>query len=197
MKKLGLLLCLALLAACSSEPPPQVVKPVIELTPRYNLDVLMVSVVDHSPSPATDSPYNTNDFKPTLAAAINQALTQRLIAVGTTGQALVTITDASLKSEPIPHKEDDWFERPQASKYIAHAAVSMQIDGREGQGQVNAEASRYVTLPLNPTTLERQNAYYTVMNGLLHDLGVDLSRAIESHINRFIVTAPLMGTGSN
>jgi hypothetical protein len=194
MKKLFLIVCFAALAACSSEPQP-VVKPVLELTPRFNLDVLTVTVLDRSVPDIVDSPYSTNNFQPTIAKAIQQSLTQRLIAVGTTGEAIVVIRDASLKSEPIAYTKGSWLDRPQASKYSARAEIELQITGREGQGQVTAQASRYVTLPENPTALERQNAYNTVLNGLMHDLGADMSSAIQTHINRFIVDAPILNNG--
>ncbi len=189
------IVALILVTACASNPPPMAVKQQLDLLSRINFNVLTVAVLDRSPSPTTDSPYNINNFQPTIANALRQALTQKMVAVGTTGEMIVVIKDASLKSEIIPHKEDGWWDRPQASKYVAHAEIEIHVRGREGEGQVLAQASRFVTLPLNPTNQERQDAYNTVLNGIFHDLGIDLSGAIQEHIQRFIVNAPMMDSG--
>ncbi len=186
MKKLpAALLLLIALSACSSEPPPPV-KVNYEITPRTQLDVLTVSVVDRAPPQLTDSPYKSNAFKPTIAAAIRQWAQDNLVAVGTTGEAIVVIKDASLVSQPLPHA-DDWFKRQQASKYVGRAAVEISISAGNAHKQVSAEASRYETLPEKPTEREKTNAYATMLNGLMNDLGVNLKTAIRDHLGEFTV----------
>lgn len=185
MKKIAILSLLVLLGACASEPPPAVAINT-KLPPRIALDVLTVTVLDHSNPQSVDSPYNTNNFQPTILSTLRQWAVQNLVAVGTTGEAVVVIDDASLKTQSLPYQED-MFERQQASKYIAHTQVSIHVTGREGQGQLAAEASHYATLPEEPTSLERQNAYATVYNGVINDLSAKLSAGIRSHLGAFIV----------
>jgi hypothetical protein len=191
MKKLTVaFLFLSLLSGCSSGTPPAV-KADIGSSSKINLDVATIDVIDRSGSFGADSPYAANNFKPTIAEAIRQWASQHFAAVGTSGAADIVVKDASLKTQALPHASD-MFTREQASKYIAHAEVEIDINGHEGQGMVTAEASRFETLPEKPTAIERQNAYTTVLNGLVHDLGGNLDTGVREHIGNFVVTAPVL-----
>ena len=191
MKKIGFTFALLfLLAACSSDEPPRA-KLQAPPSTTINLDVLTVTVVDRSTPALADSPMAKYNFQPTIASSLHQWLQGHLKAAGTSGSAEVVITDASLGSQALPHK-NDMFTREQASKYTAHASVDIVIHGHEGSGQVSAEASRFETLPEKPTAIERQNAYTHVLNGLMHDLGINLDTAIRQHIGDFIITAPIL-----
>ena len=57
---------------------------------------------------------------------------------------------------------------------------------------MTAEASRYETLPENPTALERQNTYTRILNGLIHDLAAKLRDGIQNNLAPFVVTAPIL-----
>ena len=46
---------------------------------------------------------------------------------------------------------------------------------------MTASATRFETLPQNPTPLEKRNAYAMVLNGLMKDLGDKLSAGINWH----------------
>ncbi len=191
MKKIAAFLCLALLSACAQEPPPRVV-PQIGPASRINLDVQSVALTDRSGMQPANSPYMTNHFQPTIAESIRQWAGDHLQAVGTTGSALVIIKDATLTSQPMPHS-DSWFTREQATKYTARAEVEVEIKGRaDSYALASAQATRFETLPENPTDIERQNAYMTVLNGLMHDLGQSLDTSIRSHMQNFIITAPMI-----
>lgn len=196
MKKSPILVAvtaLALLTACSSDPPPAV-QLGYDLPPRINLDVLTVTVQDRTAPPAPGSP----NFKPTLVSTIQQYVNERIVAVGTTGQAVVTISDAGIVEQKLSYK-DDAFTRAQASKYVGRAAVELSVVGRDGHGNVSASSSRFETLPQDATPIERQNAYNTVMNGIMHDVGRNLTSAVQTHLSNFVITAPILGrdnTGS-
>ncbi|MBV8548252.1 MAG: hypothetical protein JO126_02205 [Alphaproteobacteria bacterium] len=186
------------LVGCSST-PPVAVQAAVDTTPPVRLDVLTVTVMDRTGPQPVRSPYNTNNFQPTIANAIRRWASEKLVAVGTSGEAVVTIRDATLDAQPIKHG-DDMFTREQTSQYVAHAAVTIDVRGHAGQGQsatqlsgsVNAEASRHETLPEDPTAIERQNAYYKIYNGLMQDLTNNLKSAINGHLRDFIITAPVL-----
>ena len=191
IKKTLLIAGLAFLAACSSDPLPAV-KVESDPAAKINLDVAGITVLDRSSPSLSDSPYATNNFQPTLLAATRQWAAQKLAAVGTSGQATFVIKDASLKVQPLAY-EETLFDRQQASKYIAHVEVQIDIASpRAGQGRVMAEASRYETLPEDPTAIERQNAYTKVLNGLMRDLSAKLRDGIQTHITPFVITAPIL-----
>jgi len=195
MKKTALTFaCLALLSACSSEPPPRIV-PDLGPASKINLDVQTVSLADRSGVQPANSPYMSNHFQPTIAEAIRQWAADHLQAVGASGDALVIIKDATLTSQPVPH-EDDWFTREQTSKYTARAEVEIEIKGSgDRYALASAMATRYETLPENPTDVERQNVYATVLNGLMRDLGQSLETSIRDHMKNFIITAPMINNG--
>ena len=191
MKKLPSVLVLSALlalAACADTPPP--VPVAYDLPPVVKLDVLAVTVSDRS------KPYSADimaggDFRPTIANAIKDYVTDHITAIGTTGEAVITIRDASIRQENIPHKSD-LFTRPQAARYVAHAEVEVKVQAREGYGSVTAQASRFETLLQDPTPVERQSAYNAVVNGLMHDLAANLNTAMQAHLSNFIITAPIM-----
>ena len=128
---------------------------------------------------------------PTIANALRRWATEKLVAVGTTGEAIVVIRDSSLKAQPIPHS-DSMFTRQQTSKYVGHAEVEIDVTGHGNRGQVSAQASQFETLPETPTSAERQAAYTKVLNALMRDMSNNLRRGINDHIGNFVVTAPVI-----
>jgi hypothetical protein len=190
MKKTAFaLITLALLTACSSTEPARV-QTNLGATSKISLDVSSVTLTDRSGIQPSDSPYNTGHFQPTIAEAIKQWSTDHLRAVGTGGEAIVIIKDATLTSQAIPHGHD-WFTREQTTKYSAHAEVELEIKGHgDSYALASAQASRYETLPENPSETERQNAYTTLLNGLIKDLSQSLDSSIQDHLQHFVVTAP-------
>lgn len=194
-KRIAALAFVALLTACADAPTPPPRKDYV-LPPKINLDVQTLSLTDRSGIQPSSSPYNSNDFQPTISQAVRQWAKDRLQAVGPAGQAMVIIKDASLVQQAIPY-EHDIFTRQQASKYVAHAAVDVEAKGRDGYAIASAEATRFVTLPENPTDAERQKAYFDVLNGVMRDLGMNLEASIQDHLRDFVVTVPMFDNGSS
>jgi hypothetical protein len=193
MKKiLSALTLLALLTACASDEPVPAPKMAYSLPPKIGLDVQSINLVDRSGPQPANSPYATNNFQPTIADAVRQWASDRLQASGPSGQAIVVLKDASLIEAPlvVDHGMDAWLTRQQASKYVAHVEVQIEANGRPGYGLATAQASRFETLPENPTAAERQKAYIDVLNGLMRDLGQNLEGALQQHMHDFIV-API------
>jgi hypothetical protein len=199
MKKVSALFgVVLLLAACAGEDLPPAAPVSHVLPPKINLDVQTITLADRSGVQPPNSPYNNNHFSPTISEAIKQWASDRLQAVGQSGQTIIIVKDASLTAQPLPLKtgSDSWFTRQQGVKYIGHAEVSLEANGREGFATTDASATRAVTLPENPTPIERQDAYFTLLNGLMKDLGQNLESGIQSHMNPFVITAPLYGVNT-
>ena len=196
MKKMtaafGLMLALT---ACSYEQAPPVVTGHV-LPPKIALNVRAINLADRSGIQPPNSPYNANHFTPTIAEAIKKWASDRLQAVGQNGQAIIVIKDASLTAQPLPVKSgfDSWFTRQQGLKYMGHADVSIEASGSGGFAVTDASASRVLTLPENPTAIEKQDAYFTMLNGLMEDLGKNLDSGIQAHMGNFITTAPVYGS---
>jgi len=199
MKKLSAAFgVVVVLAACSTEPMPPA--PVAHtLPPKISLDVQTITLADRTTVQPANSPYYNNHFTPTISDAIRQWATDRMQAVGQSGQGIIIVKDASLVAQPMAMKDDwydSWFTRQQAIKYVGHAEVSIEANGREGFATTDAAATRSVTLPENPTDSERQEAYYTLLNGLMKDLGQNLEAGIAEHVGAFVITAPVLGSTS-
>ncbi len=196
MKKIaaafGLLLSLA---ACSGDLPPPAPMATKTLPAKIGLDVQAINLADRSEIQPSTSPYNDNHFTPTINDAIRQWATDRLQATGQTGQAIILIKDASLSAQALPKKDgiDKLFTRQQTLKYTGHAQVSIEANGHAGFATADANATRSVTLPEDPTDMEKQDAYYTLISGLMKDLSANLDAAIQNHMGSFITTAPVLG----
>jgi hypothetical protein len=87
-----------------------------------------------------------------------------------------------------------WFKRQQSVKYIGHAEISIEANGDSGFATTDATATRSVTLPENPTDVEKQDAYYTLLNGLMKDLGHNAEAGIQTHLGKFLSSSPVFGT---
>lgn len=189
MKKLllaTLALSFALVTACSSTPSP-LVKPDFALTPRLKLDVATVSVVDRSGVPTADSTPEAKEFKAMVMASIRKWAGANIVPVGTFGEAIVVIRDASLKAQALPH-DDDWFTREQATKYIGHIELEVNVSGVDNlREQASAQAVRYETLPDAPTVDERLGVYYRIIEGLNQDLDANLGAAMREHLASFVL----------
>ena len=183
-KILTILACLLFLNACASDPPAPVQQE-SDTGPRINLDVLTLVVLDRSMPLTSGTPYASNNFQPTIANAVRRWATDKLVAVGSTGEAVLVIKDASLKADLIPHS-DSWFTREQASKYTGNVEVELSVARRNEHGQVVATASHYETLPELPSALERNNAYNKVLNAVMKELSANLRGGVKDHLANFV-----------
>ena len=68
-KILSACFCMLLLSACASEPPP-VVQVDSDTSPKINLDVLTVVVLDRTDGLTADTPYASNNFQPTTGECL-------------------------------------------------------------------------------------------------------------------------------
>ena len=176
-------LCLAFLSACSSGelPPAKFAAPPSD---KIVLNVAKIDVVDHSEFQPSDSPYNTYHLEPRIAQVIRQWAADTLRAGGASGQAVILIQDASLSAQALPTSNatmDRWFKRQQASKYTGNVSVQMEITSGTNYGFVDAGASHFITLPEEPTSTERQNAYVELLDGLTKDFRQNFDSSLHEH----------------
>lgn len=187
---------LALLAACTSEPPA---RPVTPLTLDYTrlgpikLAVSKLDFVNQSPLvPAADAA--TLPFKPQLADAAYRWGLDRLQPVSAEGVAVYNISDAKLVRTKLPQSGgiSSWFTRQPAEKWVATMTVKLQVTNATGgfSGRAEATVTRSTTLPEGATPGEQENAYRRVLLGLMDDLNATMTAAIQQHLAPILVTAP-------
>lgn len=192
-KHLIVLGLIALLPACATEAPARI-QADIPAAATVNLDVATVSVIDRSTTRLANSPFNSNHFSPSIVEAVQQWAKNKIRAVGTAGQAIVVIKDASLTLQALPH-ENDWFTRQQTSKYNAHIEVEVEAKNSRGYAIATAQTTHTESLPENPTDAERQNAYFTVLNASMRDLEQNMHSSVHEHMQNFVITAPILNNG--
>jgi hypothetical protein len=177
------------LAGCAADQAPPAARADHTLPPKIQLDVQAINLADRSGLQPASSPYNSNRFSPTISEAIKQWASDRLQATGQAGQAIIVVKDASLIAQPLAVNSgiDTLFTRQQGVKYIGRAEVSLEANGQPGFAMADAVATRSVTLPEDPSPVEKQDAYYSLLNSLMKDLGQNLESAIQTHMAPFIL----------
>jgi hypothetical protein len=166
------------------------------MQPKLALDVQTISLTDRTTLQPANSPYNSNNFSPTISEAVKQWASDSLQAVVQSGNAIVVVKDATLTAQPLSTQSgmESWFTRQQSVKYVGRVEVSIEATGANGFAMADGNATRSVTLPEDPTPAERQDAYTNLLNGLMKDLSQNLDAAIRSHMGGFIVRAPVLGS---
>lgn len=200
MKKLLALAALALLAACSSEPPVEHLRLDYSQLGKIYLDTQDLRIIDRAKSVPQWSPYVGHKFEPRLTDAVNRWAADRLQAAGQMGHATFIIKDASVTEQSLATASDfeSLFERQQASKYIGRIEVSLEaqapVDGSVAIATANATHS--VTLPEDPTEAEKYEAYNLLVTSLMTELDRNIDRAIREHMPRFLLSGPAVAAPS-
>lgn len=195
MKKSILSLALvAMLAACSSEP----VLPPLQLDysnlGKIYLDSQDLRIINRAGSTPQWAPYVGHQFKPTLTDAIYKLAADRLQAAGNLGHATLIIKDANITEQSMATSSDfeSLFKRQQASKYIGRIEVSLEAQSPTDAavGIANANAVHAVTLPEDPTDVEKAEAYRKLLAALMTTLNNNMEQAIRNHMARFVMSGP-------
>jgi len=192
MKKTLAACCLVLaLSACADDPLPPLASAPREVPQKIGMNVRVITLTDRSKAQQPDASNIASTFKPTISDAIKRWASGRLQATGAAGQAVITIKEASLVEKPLPIEDgmSGWFTRQQASEYIGRATVSIEASNQNGFANTDASASRKLTLPEDPSDIEEQDAYMSLLDGLMEDLSQNLDKGIYSHMSAFVGAA--------
>jgi hypothetical protein len=162
MKKILALAVASLLIACSSGQVAEPIRLDYSTWGKLYLDTQDLRIVDRTKNTPRYQPYVGHLFSPTLVDAVNRLAADRLQASGRMGRAVLTIRDASVTEQPLATSSDfeHMFDRQQASKYIARAEVTLDAQSPNGAvASASAFATRSVTLPEDPSSDEKYDAY--------------------------------------
>jgi hypothetical protein len=159
---------------------------------KISLDVRDLTFVDRGiDQPPPSSPITI--LKPSIADALHNWASQRLQAVGNDGIAAFVVKNAYVTKEALP-VDSSWFQRQQAGKLTGHVEIEFDARGKQGYALATANAVRSVTIPENASDDEMQNAYNTLLSGMMQDLDKYLDQAIHEHMKDFIVSDPVIGS---
>ncbi len=178
------------LAACTTPPPaPRFPQITFKHLPACRLNAARLDIVEaYSPAPGARDVAAGMPVPPAVAA--REWATDRLSPVGSAGEIVFTITDASVIEVPLKRTTglrgvvtDDQSER-----YDGHLAARINIsDGRGGRGEVKAEVSRSRTVAENISLNDRDKIWFEITDAMIHDLDKELDAAVRNFLQRFLV----------
>lgn len=179
-RRAALTLCIAapmLLLGCAEPAPPQSFPPLsFGYLPKLKLDVANIDV-DNSwtPGPVANGEHVENQAPEAPVAALRRMVQDRLVPGGSSGQATVTIDDASLT------RVTDRFE--------ATFAVHMDIHNADGtrSGYAEAKVARTRTISDYSTPAVRR-ALYDLVKATMDDMNVEFEYQIRHSLKDWLQT---------
>ncbi|MBP6951828.1 MAG: hypothetical protein KBD36_02030 [Alphaproteobacteria bacterium] len=186
-----LLTCLIfLLAACT--PAAQLPEP-IGLAYLSNkpirLDVARIEVVKKYKS-SSQPPHVENDFPVPPVAMIQQWVQDRLVPVGKTGHAVVTIEEASIIEIPLKGTKGfkGMFTVDQSEQYDAKMTVKIEIfdDFGNAKGYAYARTQGSRTIAENFTLGQRRKVWIVMMEKIMNNLDEELDRNVRGYLGQYI-----------
>ncbi len=189
LKKLALL-AIVVLPACAAPPPVRLPDMTFTDRPRFLLDVAEIQVVDLY-QPPFRLPNIEHQVPVSPAKAAERWARDRLIPVGASGVAVVTIKDARVieNSLRVTPGVQGVFTKDQAARYDAFIEMSVEIKpmnimAPEGAATGRAERSRSVAEGITPN--ENDRVLYELVEGLMRDVDLQLDVNIQRFLAAFI-----------
>jgi hypothetical protein len=186
LKKLALL-AVVVLPACAAPAPVRLPDMTFSDRPRFLLDVADVQVVDQY-QPPFRLPNIEHQIVIAPARVVERWARDRLVPVGGSGRAVVTIKDARVleASLRVTPGVQGVFTKDQAARYDVIVEVSVEI--RPGSGTMagdaiavaKAERSRTVAEGISPNELDR--VHYELVEGVMRDL----DQQLDANVRRFL-----------
>lgn len=169
-------LALFAVAACQPAPVSYTLSPVsFRAQPAINVNVAKINIVEDYTSPA-HAPNVEHQMTMSPAQGVKIWASERLKAVGNSGQLDVVITDAAVKEIKLPLKQGvrGFFTEDQSERYDAALSVTLRLyDGTSSmsraQGDVNVTRSR--TISEKASLADREK--------LWHDMSIEMVQAYD------------------
>jgi hypothetical protein len=179
------------LAACS--PSVQMPEPLglayLEHKP-IRLNVARVEVVKKYQS-TSKPPHVENEFPVPPIAMIQQWVQDRLLPVGKSGYAVVTIEDASVVEVPLKGTKGlkGMVTVDQSEQYDARMAVKIEVFDEQGksQGFANARAQGSRTVAENVTLGQRRKLWINMMEKIMNNLDSELDQNVRAYLGKSIL----------
>jgi hypothetical protein len=191
LKRLALLAVVLLPAACSVPAPVKLPDMTFTDRPRFLLDVADVQVVDQY-QPPFRLPNIEHQVVVSPAHAVARWARDRLVPVGGTNRAIVTIKDArvlehSLRVTPGLRSV---FTKDQAARYEVFVEVSVEVrpgaGNNPGDAVASAKAERSRTVPEGITPNELDRVHYELVEAVMRDLDQQLDANMRTYLSGYI-----------
>lgn len=180
----------ALLTACtpSAELPAPVGLTYLANKP-VRLNVARVEVIKKYQSSSVP-PHVENDFPVPPVAMIQQWVQDRLVPVGKTGYATVTIEDASVIETSLKGTSGvkGWFTVDQSEQYDANMSVKIEVFDDLGNlksfAYARTKGSR--TVGENLTLGQRRKVWIVMMEKIMNNLDAELEHNVKTYLSDYV-----------
>lgn len=179
------------LSGCS--PSPRLPEPVgltyLAEKPLH-LSVSRVEVVKRYKSSSTP-PHVENDMPVPPVAMIQQWVQDRLVPVGNSGYAVVTIEEASVIETPLKGTKglQGYFTVDQSERYDAKMSVKIEVfdDSGHSKGFAYARAQGSRSVAENLTLGQRRKVWIHMMEKIMNNLDEELNRNVSAYLSQYLV----------
>lgn len=188
---LAFLAALFLLAGCSTPPPGN---SFAEQTWDHKPDIrLLVGEIRVDKQYIDQAPYPHAELQAprTPSQALENWARRRLVAAGSGGRAVLTITDGRIVQSDLPEDKGtlSFFSSQRAHKFDGRLAARLSIENASGVrvGQVEAVATRYVSIGSGVTLNEREELLFQLVEQMVASLDQEMEKQVRLHLGPYTV----------
>jgi hypothetical protein len=191
MRFLSLIFCAALLSACA--PSAELPEPVglnYLVNKPLRLNVARVEVIKKYQSSSTP-PHVENNFPVPPIAMIQQWVQDRLLPVGKTGYATVTIEDASVIETSLKGTPGfkGMFTVDQSERYDARMSVKIEIFDDSGalKNFAYARTTGSRSVAENLSLGQRRQVWIIMMEKIMNSLDAELDLNVRTYLREYVL----------
>ena len=187
LKTFGAALLALALASCNTPPDRQQFPEITfqHLQP-FRLDVAKVQIVDGTQAdPANDI---GSQFPEEPAAVARQWGEDRLLAVGSQGEAIYTITLAKAIQTPLKRSTGvtGMTHKEQSDRYDLAITVNLELRAGGKSGAVTAQAARSQTVREDMTLNQREGVLFKLLDVTMRDVNAQMEKVIPHYLGGFL-----------
>ena len=182
---------LLLLAGCSTPPPGNSFP---EQSWDHKPDIrLLVGEIRVEKQYIDKAPYPHAELQAprTPSQALENWARRRLVAAGSGGRAVLTITDGRIVQSDLPEDKGtlSFFTTQRAHKFDGRLAARLSVENASGLqvGQVEAVATRYVTIGSGVTLNEREQLLFQLVEEMAASLDQEMEKQVRLHLGPYVV----------
>jgi hypothetical protein len=191
LSRLPVLILLAVvLTGCKTEPPPARLPDMTFVNlPKILIDVAQIEIVD-TYSPPFAPPNVEHKMPVPPAGAARRWAQDRLVAVGQSGRAVVTIKDAHVTETLLAKSTGvtSTFTTQQGARYDGVIEMTVEIKGDRGFQTAAAQgrAVRSQSVPENISPNRLDEVWYEMVEVMMRDINAQLERNMRQFMGRFV-----------
>ena len=152
----------------------------------FRLDVAKVEIVDaYQADPVNDI---GNQFPESPSAVARQWGQDRLLAVGSQGVAIYTITLAKATQTPLPRSTGitGMTNKDQSDRFDLQVTVNLEVRSGGKSGAITAQAARSQTVREDLTLNQREAVLFRLLDVSMKDVNAQMEKVIPHYLGGFL-----------